>query len=614
MCCLRIVAAGQGETLMGAVAQRSEIPVELTWDLSSLFQSDRAWEDAFAAVAARIPEIEGLHGTLGRSGRDLLQALVTRDGVSEQFERVYEFAARRRDEDLANSLYASMADRALGLGSDLEAAAAFFAPEILAIDPARLTALLSEDPGLAVYRHEIDEITAEREHVRSAEIEQVLAGAFELGHGPVQIYDAAHVLDRRLPTLLDESGHEMQLTDGAYIRCLRSTDRRVRREAFEGMLGSFQKLQHTFGATLANQVKKSRFFARAHRYDTCLEAALAGTHIPVQVYRTLVDTVRERMPGLNRYMALRRRVLTGGEPLHMYDLYAPLAPDVDLDMPYAEACKQVVEAFAPLGSDYTAVVARGLRSRWVDVMESKGKATGAYSSGVYGSEPFIMLNYQSRRDDLFTLAHELGHSLHTYLSNGAQPYHYARYPIFLAEIASTFNEALLHHYLLQRTGDRAARTAMLNQYVEGFRSTVIRQTLFAEFELRIHEVVEAGGALTVDVLKGTYRRLVEQYYGQAGVVVDDLIDWEWAAIPHFYMNFYVYQYATGFVASSALSQAVLRDGEPAVRRYLDMLRAGSSGYPVDLLKAAGVDMTSPAPILAAFDEFDRVVAELDSLL
>jgi oligoendopeptidase F len=395
---------------------------------------------------------------------------------------------------------------------------------------------------------------------------------------------------------------------------LRSTDRRVRREAFEGMLGSFKKLQHTLASALGNEVKKNYFFTRARRYDTCLEAALAETHVPTQVYRTLIDSVRARLPSLHRYLALRNRVLLGGEPLHMYDLYAPLVPDVDPEVPYAEACRKVVQAFTPLGSDYAGAAERGLRSRWVDVMESQGKAPGAYSSGVYGTEAFILMNYQGRRDDMFTLAHELGHSLHTYLSNRAQPYHYAQYSMFLAEIASTFNEALLHHYLLQHTGDRAERAAILQQYVEGFRATVIRQTLFAEFELRMHEVVESGGAITVEALQDIYRGLVEQYYGAGGVVVDDLVAWEWSIVPHFYLNFYVYQYATGFVASSALAQAVLREGEPAVRRYLDMLRAGSSDYAVDLLKAAGVDVTEAAPIDTAFDEFDRAVSELESLL
>ncbi len=600
--------------MVEAVARRSDIPVELTWDLSSLFPNDETWEQAFAAVERQLPGLERLQGTLDRSGRDLLDALKARDHVCDQFERVYEFAARRHDENLARPIYASMADRAIALGSSLEAAIAFVAPEILAIEPARLQGHYAEEPGLEAYRHEIDVITAQRAHVRSAEVEQVLAGVLELGHSPLQVFDAVHVLDRQLPLVADEGGQEVQLTDGTYIGFMRSNDRRVRREAFEGMLGGFKKVQHTLAATLANQVKKDHFFARTRRYGSCLEAALSETHIPTQVYRTLVETVRAKLPSLHRYLALRSRVLALGEPLHMFDLYAPLVPAVDLKVTYDEACRLVVEALAPLGREYTAIVERGLGSRWVDVLESEGKATGAYSAGTYGTEPFILMNYQGRRDDMFTLAHELGHSLHSYLSNRAQPYHYARYPIFLAEIASTFNEALLQHYLLQRTGDRDQRASILNQYVESFRSTVIRQTLFAEFELKAHEVVESGGALTVDVLQDIYRSLVEQYYGAGGVVVDELVAWEWSLVPHFYMGFYVYQYATGFVASSALAQAALREGEPVARRYLDLLSAGSSDYPVELLKAAGIDVTAAAPIEAAFDEFDRAVSELESLL
>ncbi len=597
-----------------AVRQRSDVPVELTWDLSSIFPSDQAWEEAFAAVATQLPELDRLHGTLERSGQDLLRALAVRDRVSEQFESVYEFASRRHDEDLAHPGYASMADRAIGLAAALETAISFFVPEILAISPERLEGLFAGEPGLAAHRHEIDEMTSLRAHVRSAEVEQVLAGITELGQGPLLVFEAAHVLDRQLPVVVDEDGRDIQLTDGTYIQFLRSTDRRVRREAFEGMLGGFKKQQYTLAAALANQVKKNHFFARARRYGTCLEAALAETHIPTQVYRTLIDTVRARLPSLHRYLALRRGVLALGEPLHMYDLYAPLVPDVALKVEYADACRQVVEAFAPLGAMYTEITERGLRSRWIDVLESERKATGAYSSGSYTTEPFILLNYQGRRDDMFTLAHELGHSLHSYLSNREQPYHYARYPTFLAEIASTFNEALLHHYLLRRTGDRAERASILNQYVEGFRSTVIRQTLFAEFELKAHEVVETGGALTVEALRDTYLRLVEQYYGAAGVVVDDLTAWEWSLVPHFYLNFYVYQYATGFAVSSALAQAVLQEGQPAVNRYLRMLRAGCSDYPVNLLRAAAVDVTTAAPIEAAFDEFDRAVGELETLL
>lgn len=593
---------------------RSEVPVELTWDLSSIFAHDQAWEAAFAAVDHQLPELAALQGTLARSAPDLLHWLVRRDQIGELLDRVYEYATLHHHEDMAQPHYAAMSERAIGLATAYGTAISFYFPEIVAIEPDQLARFIADEPGLAAFRHELETITAQRPHVRSAEVEHVLAGVSELAHGPHQTFQALYNVDRQLPTIPDESGAAVPLTQGAYRTFLHSASRAVRRAAFDGMLGTFKNLEHTMAATLGSNVKKDVFFARARNYGSSLEAALGPRHIPTGVYHALIAAVHSNLPSLHRYLALRSRVLALGEPSHMYDLYAPLLPDVDLEIGYHDACNQVVKALAPLGEDYLAVVQKGIRSRWIDVLENRGKRAGAYSAGVYATPPFILLNYQSRRDDMFTLAHEMGHSVHSYLARRTQPYHYGNYGIFLAEIASTLNEALLRHYLLQRTTDRKQRASIVNQYLENFRQTLFRQTLFAEFDLEIHAMAEAGKALTADAFGTAYRALVERYYGAGGVVVDDLGCWEWAIIPHFYYDFYVFQYATGFAASAALTAKILAEGRPAVDRYLHVLQAGSSAYPIDLLKEAGIDMTTSASLDAAFAEFDRATGELETLI
>jgi oligoendopeptidase F len=600
--------------LAKTVPLRSEVPVELTWDLASIFRSDQAWEEAFADVEGQLDAVRQLQGSLGHSARDLYLGLVLRDQVGEALDRVAEYANRRHYEDMGNMEYAAYADRVTGLASAFAAATSFFAPEILEIAPEQLAQFFLDEPALAVYRHLIETITVHRPHTRSTEIEQLLAGVSEVAQGPERVFEAILNLDRRLPTITDADGSEVQLTTSTYHTLLQSPNRDVRRAAFEGMLGTFEQQQHTLAATLSTQVKKDLFFARARNYESALEAAMDSTHIPAKVYDTLVQTVNANLPSLHRYVALRERILALGEPLHMYDLYAPLVSEVDLEVSYQEASDQVMRALAPLGTEYVSALQRGLRSRWIDVVESQGKLSGAYSAGAYGTHPFISLNYQSRRNDVFTLAHELGHSMHSHFTNNMQPYHYTQYTTFLAEIASTLNEALLRHYLLQKTGDKMQRASIINQYLENFRATVFRQTMFAEFEQLIHAEVEAGGSLTAESIQAIYRGLVTRYYGAAGVIVDDLIANEWSIIPHFYLDFYVYQYATGFAASAALAGKILTEGPPAVERYLQLLQSGSSNYSIDLLKEAGIDMTTAAPIEAALSEFDQAVAELDALV
>jgi oligoendopeptidase F len=600
--------------LVKVALSRSEVPVELTWDLASIYPSDGAWEEAFDAVEGLLPALRAAEGSLGTSGRHLFDGLTLLYSSYEQLERLSAYAHHHHDEDMAHEGYTALADRVTTLVTAFAEATAFITPEILAIDADVLERFFVEAPELGTYRHTIDEITAERAHTRSTEVEQLLAGAAEIAEGPRRAYEALHNLDRLFPTIVDADGTAVELTNGTYQRFLRGEDRRVRVAAFEGMLGTFKLQEHAQAAILGTQVKKNIFYARARCHDSSLAAALFSTHIPTAVYHTLIDAVHANLPTLHRYLALRARILNLGEPLHMYDLYAPLVKDVDAEVTYQQACEQAVTALAPLGEAYTSVVKHGLVSRWVDVAETKGKLTGAYSGGAYGTHPFILLNYQARRDDMFTLAHELGHSLHSYLSAETQPYHYAHYGIFLAEIASTLNEALLRHHLLRTTDDRRIRASIVNQHLENVRTTVFRQAMFAEFELRVHEHAERGDALTVEAIRTIYRALVDRYYGSGGVVIDDLIEWEWTIVPHFYTSFYVFQYATGFAASAALADKILVEGQPAVDRYLRMLRSGSSKYPIDLLKEAGIDMTTSAPIDATMAEFDRLVTELASLV
>jgi oligoendopeptidase F len=593
---------------------RSEIPVENTWDLESIFSTDDAWEEQFAAVSQQLPALSALEGTLGQSGSALAQALQLRDRVGEVLGRLMVYAIMRFHEDTTRASYQALADRVTALAAEFSAATAYVQPEILAIPPERLQQFPDTEPALGLYRHAIDEITRTRAHVRSIEVEQVLAGMLELARAPDRIFEMIENADLQLPAITDDQGHSVQLSLGNYLLFMQSRQRDVRRSAFEAMHETFKRQQNTIAATLGTQVKKNLFLARERRYDSALAAALDANNIPTAVYASLLATVTRRLPVLHRYLKLRERALNLGDQPHIYDLYVPLVKEVEISIPYDEARATVVKALEPLGNGYTSELDHGLHARWVDVYENRGKRGGAYSWGAYGTHPFVLLNYQGRLDDLFTLGHEMGHSLHSFLTWTSQPYPYADYTIFLAEIASTLNEALLTNHLLQTSSDPNVRAYVLNHYLDGFRTTLFRQAMFADFELQMHQRAAAGEALTPELLCAIYRDLNQRYYGDGGVVVDDLIAWEWSRIPHFYDSFYVYQYATGIAASTALARAILTEGQPAVDRYLQLLRSGSSDYSIDLLRRAGVDMTTPAPIEAAIDEFDRAIGEMEQML
>ena len=596
-----------------ALPKRSDVARENTWELESIFPSDLAWEADFTRLTAMLPEVRSFQGRLGESGDILLRAIQVRDGAYELMGRLYVYAHMRLDEDSTNSTYQALNDRVTTLYNDLNTAGSYFTPEILALPPDRIEAFLQATPGLQTYRHVLDEIERQRPHVLSTELESLLAQAGEIASAPERIFEMLDYADLKLPQVHDENGELVPLTQGNYVaKFLENRNREVRREAFEAMLGSYRGFNNTFAATLSGQVKRDVFFARARKYGSALEAALDPNNIPVAVYDNLVNTVNANLPKLHRYLTLRKKLL-GLDELHMYDLYVPMVKEVDYTVSYADAKEQVARAVAPLGERYVNTLRSGLESRWVDIYENVGKRSGAYSSGAYGTHPFILLNYQPTMDSMFTLAHELGHSLHSYFTRNTQPYHYGDYTIFVAEVASTLNEALMTHYLLLTTEEPGLRMYILNHALETFRGTLFRQTLFAEFERDIHAKVESGEALTHEALSASFKALNDKYYGPV-VTVDDAISIEWARIPHFYYNFYVFQYSTGISASAALARQILTEGEPAVQRYLRFLSSGSSEYSIDLLRNAGVDLTSPQPIQQAIDTFSDYLDQLEKLL
>ena len=597
---------------MQTLTKRSDIPKEYTWDLESIFPTNEDWENAFKSLQQRLPELETLKGTLAQSGQALLAVLQKRDELFEKLETLFVYASMRKDEDTTNSLYQGMYDRAMQLVVRASTVASYIEPEILAIPQDTLNRFVRETTELGLYGQQLHDLNRKRPHVRSAEVEAVLAAAGEIADAPDSIFSMIDNADLKLPLIKNEEGEDAQLTKGNYLVYIRSNDRRVRKEAFEGLHSTFLKQRNTVAVTLSAQIKGSIFFTRQRGYGSSRERALARYNIPVSVYDNLVETVGEHIYLLNRYMRLRKRLLQLDE-LHMYDLYVPIVKETADEVSYEQASDTVVAALAPMGENYTDILKRAFKERWIDVYETPGKRGGAYSGGGYVTRPFVLLNFQNKRDSMYTLAHELGHSMHSYFSRTYQPFQYGDYTIFVAEVASTLNEGLLTEYLLKTTEDPTVRLAILNHSLEDLRGTLFRQTMFAEFEQQIYSRAEQGEPLTADTLSAMYRALNEKYYG-GEAVIDELIDIEWARIPHFYYNFYVYQYATGISAASALVQQILREGKPAVDRYLKFLSSGSSDYSIELLKKAGVDMTSPEPVRQALQLFDTHLKQMEDLL
>lgn len=592
--------------------KRSEIPAEYKWRLEDLYATDSLWEEDVEKIRAMMEQIRSRQGTLSQSGKNLLDVLVLQDELSKLLDRVYVYAHMRRDEDNTRSFYQALSDRASSLATQVSSAISYIQPEILAIPTETLERFLAEEPGLQHYRFYLDEMIRQKPHTLSAAEEAILADADEMASAPSVIFTMLNNADMKFPMIRNEQGEEVELTKGRYIQFMESPDRRVRQDAFKALYETYGKFRNTIAATLSSSVKRDVFYARTRKFSSAIQAALFSDNIDPSVYDNLVATVREHLPLMHRYVSLRKKLL-GVDELHMYDLYVPIVKDVQMKIPYEKAVKTVTEALRPLGEEYIRVLREGFASGWIDVYENEGKTSGAYSWGTYTCHPFVLMNYQDNVDNMFTLAHEMGHAMHSYFSHKHQPYTYAHYRIFVAEVASTLNEALLMHHLLETTEEKTKRLYLINHYLEQFRGTLFRQTMLAEFERDIHAKVEAGEALTAEVMCEMYGKLNVDYHGPE-MVVDQEIQLEWSRIPHFYSNFYVYKYATGFSAAVSLSKQILEEGQPAVERYLTFLKSGGSDYPLNLLKRAGVDMNSAEPIREAMSVFRELLEEMEQLV
>ena len=593
---------------MSSVPERDDIDTEYTWDLDDLYASDEAWEEAFEAVEERLDDLTAYEGRTTESAATLLATLETREELMREVANVAAYAKLRSDEDTADQHYQALNSRASTLATDARSAASFIEPELQESSREELDELIEEEPALGIYEHYFDDVLRMKPHTRSAEIEELLADLSEVTGGASEVYSLLTNADMDFPTV-ECDGEPVEISLSNFTTLQKRSDREFREAVYEAFYDEWSEVRNAVGTAHHNSVKADVKLAEARHYDTAREAALDGANIPVSVYDTLIDTVHDNLDLLHRHADLKREAL-GVDELRMWDVYMPLADEESPDVPYEEAEEHVIEAVAPLGDDYRERLAEGLDSRWVDVYESVGKQSGAYSGGTYDSQPYILLNYQDDIDSMYTLAHELGHSLHTQLASETQPYVYGGYEIFVAEVASTVNEALLTNHLLDTVEDDTFRRHVLNEYLERFRSTLFRQTMFAEFEKETHGLVEDGEALTPDRLDGIYRGLKEEYYATSAV--DDRIAREWMRIPHFYRAFYVYQYATGISAAVALAEGIEED-EAAAEPYRAFLESGSHGYPIDLLRKAGVDMTTAAPIESALAAYDEALAEFERL-
>lgn len=591
---------------------RNEISEEYKWDLESMYEKDELWEKDYKKVKELAKQILNYQGKVASKSQSLLQVLKLRDDLFRKTENVICYARMRLDQDTRDSKYQALADRAMSLYVLVEEKTSFIVPEILSMDKETIEKYMQEEEGLKLYKHYLEEVLNKKEHVLSPKEEALLAQMGEIANAPDAIYSMLNDADIRFPNIKDESGNDVEITQGNFIPLMESKNREVRKSAFEGLYHNYESFKNTFASTLNGCVKKNIAYSKVRKYNSALEASLDEDSIPASVYDNLIESVHNNLDSMYKYMEIRKRAMELDE-LHMYDIYAPIVKDIDIKIPYAKGQKIVLDGLKPLGEEYLTKVEEAFNSRWIDVYENRGKRNGAYSSGTYDSKPFILLNYHDTLDDVFTIAHEMGHSMHSYYSKNNQPYIYGGYSVFLAEVASTTNEAILMNHMLNNVEDKNERLYLLNHFLEQFRTTVYRQAMFAEFEKIIHEHVEKGEALTSEYLCKTYKDLNKKYYGP-NVIIDDEIAIEWARIPHFYYNFYVFQYSTGFSASIALSQKILKEGKVARDKYIGFLKSGSSDYPINVLKNAGVDMTTPEPVDSALKLFGQLVDEMDKLI
>lgn len=594
---------------MTTIPKRSEVLPENSWQLEDLFSSQKDWDNTYEELKKLKNKAADYEGKLNTP--DHIKAVFAlEDDLSLQIERLYVYAHLNHDQDTTNPTYQALVQKAKKLSVEVSEALSFITPEILSLPEEELDSYIN-DPKLADYKFTLQEIKREKAHVLSKTEEALLAQVGNLSQAPQQIFGMINNADMKFPKIKDEHGKEVELTHGSYIQFLENPNREVRERAFKAIYETYGKQKNTIAATLSANINKNMFYSRVRKYPSVLEMSLYGDNIPKEVYTNLIDTIHESLPLLQRYLKLRKKLL-GVDELHMYDLFAPLVEEYKWDISYDEAKAMLMEGLQPLGQNYLNVLREGLNNRWIDVYENEGKRTGAYSWGAYGTHPYVLLNHKNNLNSMFTLAHEMGHALHSYFSDENLKYRDAQYTIFLAEVASTTNEALLMDYLLKKSTDPKQKLYLLTYYADQFRTTVFRQTMFAEFEKLIHERAEAGESLTPQELSKIYYDLNVKYHGKE-MTVDQDIEMEWARIPHFYTSFYVYKYATGFSAATSFSKQILEEGQPAVDRYLGFLKSGGSDYSINILKKAGVDMSSPEPIREAMSVFEQLVEQMENL-
>lgn len=590
---------------------RADIDKRYTWDLESIFPTEDAFIEAFENAKSYPEAYRSYQGKISQSANDLLAFLRMDDEADIALGKLVNYVERKSDEDTRVSHYQDLSSQVMTLLVSISGAASWFSSELLTISDQTMERFYQTCPDLELYRRNLDRIFRRREHTLSPAEEALLARAGDMASQPGNVFSLLNDADLTFKDAVDAQGTAHPVTHGSYIPLMMSQDRTLRKAAFASIYESYGQFRNTFASLLGAQTKQLNFFAEARKYDSALAYCLDGNEVPTQVYTNLIDSVHKHLPTLHRYTTMRKTLL-GVDKLHFYDLYVPVVDDVDMKFTYEEACEIMLAALKPLGEDYLSLVRKGISERWIDVYETPGKRSGAYSAGSYGIHPVILLNFQGTLDDVFTLVHEMGHSIHTYLSCQNQPSCYSDYVIFVAEVASTCNEALLIRYLLDHASDSRQRAYLLNHFLEQFRATLYRQCMFAEFELYINELTAQGMGLTADTLCQKYRELNAAYFGD-DIVLDDEIALEWARIPHFYYQYYVYQYSTGFAAAIALSQRILSGGEDELNDYLGFLKGGSSQPPIDLLKGAGVDMTTTKPIDDALDYFATLLDEMEEL-
>lgn len=592
------------------IRHRSEIPVDDTWAMEDLYASDEAWEKELEKLQQDSGKLISYAGKLGQSGKMLYEYLSAMEQSNVKANQLANYAMRKADQDTRDSRYQAMTGKFMSVAVAVSTACSFETPEIMAIPDETLDEFYTQCPELTRYRRYLTDVRRMKDHILSQEEEKILAAASEMSRAPSHTYSMLANADLKFEDALDSNGKKYPVTQSTFVPSLESSDRVLRKNAYESLYHGFMNFENTAASLLNAQNKQLKFYADIRKYNSAFEAALDSNNVPTSVYLNLIDTVHKHMDKMYRYVRLRKKLL-GVDSLHFYDIYTPLVSDVDKKIPYEEAKQTVYDSLAPLGEEYRRILKEGFDNRWIDVYENEGKRSGAYSAGT-PVHPFVLLNYSGSLDSQFTLAHEMGHALHSYLSNKYQNPIDSEYVIFVAEVASTCNEALLMEYLLNKTTDKKERIYLINHFLDQFRTTLYRQTMFAEFELNIGKMVQQGQTLTAEVLRQEYRRLNELYYGP-DMEVDDEISMEWARIPHFYYDYYVFQYATGYSAAIALSRKILAEGESAVRNYLNFLSGGCTKSPIELLKGAGVDMTGPEPVDQALELFGKLLDEMEEL-